>query len=208
MSGNTSATGGYIIEVPPSPPGVHEIAAGLQQMIVALTGLPGSLVRPRWQRMPPTQPDPETTWASIGVTRVEADAYPYITHDGAAQLVGTEGKGVDRMQRHLTVSVLATFYGPEAELCAGSVRDGLYMNQNWEPLASLGLKLRDFRDLARNAELINQQWVDRFDVLLELRQQIDRVYPVLNIEGADVVLHSPSLNDQTVTVREDTEVWP
>lgn len=211
MSGsNTSATGGFIAEVPPSPPTGREVTLALQQAIVALTGIPGTLVRPRWQPMPPAAPSAETTWAAVGITHLEADDYPYILHDGVAQLAGAPGPGVDRMQRHATLTVLATFYGPEAEDVAGMFRDGLYHPQNWEPLAAVGMKLRGVHDLARNAEFVNQQWIDRLDIRLEMRGQIDRVYPVFNLNGADLVLRTDLSKDVPVdiTVRPDTVIYP
>ena len=84
--------------------------------------------------------------------------------------------------------MLVTFYGPEAEACAGALRDGLYIQQNWEPLRAFGLKLHDIQDLARAPELVNQQWIDRLDVELVLRRQVERIYPMLNLDGADVIL--------------------
>ena len=187
-STNTSATGGYVIDVLPGPPMGEAITGALQNMVANLASLPGSLVRPRWQPMPPTQPPADVTWASVGVTRTEADDYPYLVHDGATQLVGAVGPGVDRMQRHSTITVLCTFYGPAAENAAAAWRDALYVPQNWEPLRALSIKFRNIRDLARVPELVNQQWIDRIDVEIELRHQIDRVYPILNLDGADIAM--------------------
>jgi hypothetical protein len=182
---NNSGTGGYIIDVPPSiPPSAEAIRDALQQMVVALTGLPGHLVRPRWQPMPPTQPSPETTWAAVGLTQTEADNFPYFAHDGVTQLPGAPGPGVDRMQRHAKMTVMVSVYGPESEHHAGILRDALYVQQNMEPLAAIQAKLYDVRDLARNVELVNQQYIDRIDVIMELRAQIDRVYPIMNLVGA------------------------
>lgn len=209
MSGNTSATGGFVQEVPPRFSG-ESVVIALQQATVAITGLPGNLVRPRWQHMPPTQPDAGVSWVAVGVNHVEADDYPFIAHDGYTQLVGAAGPGVDRMQRHCTISAMITFYGPEAEDMAGMFRDALYIQQNWEPMFALGLKLREVHDLARNAELVNQQWIDRLDIKLEMRGQLNRVYPILNLDGADVVLHvqDGATHDTPVTVRPDTAVNP
>ena len=209
MSGNTSATGGYVTDIPPPPPTGDQITAALQNMIATLGGLPGTLVRPRWQPMPPSQPDAKVTWASVGIIKTEADDYPFILHDGTTQLVGAVGPGVDRMQRHSTVTVLVTFYGPEAERAAGSMRDGLYIPQNYEPLVAVGLKLRNIEDLARLPEQVNNQWIDRFDVQLEFRHQIDRTYPILNLDGADVVIKTDTgAADVPISVREDTVIRP
>jgi len=48
--------------------------AVFQALVVGITGLPGTLVRPRWQPVPPTQPSVTTNWAAIGVTTNAADA--------------------------------------------------------------------------------------------------------------------------------------
>jgi hypothetical protein len=201
VSGNTSATGGFIVDRPPLPITGEQVTRALQKTVMALTGLPGPLVRPRWQPMPPSQPQADVTWASVGVTQVETDDYPSIVHDGAGTFPGATAPGIDRMVRHSTLTALVTFYGPTAETLAASFRDGLYMPQNWEPLAPFGLKLREVRDLARAPEFVAQQWIDRFDVQVMLRQQTDRVYPIYNLDGADVILHRPPDPDTTITVR-------
>lgn len=197
---NTSATGGYITDQPPKPPSGEQIIRALQKQIVALTGIPGTLVRPRWQPMPPSQPQADVTWASVGVQKVETDDYPSIVHDGSGTFPGALAPGVDRMTRHGTITVLTTFYGPEAETCAGVLRDALYVQQNWEPMTTIGLKLREVRDLAHAPELVNQQWIDRVDLEIDFRQQINRVYPVYNLDGADLVVHSDDANSTDTTV--------
>lgn len=203
MAGNTSATGGFILDFPPPvPPSAETIERALQTMTVALSGIPGPLVRPRWQPTPPVQPPPEITWASVGVSRVEMDDYPSIVHDGATTWPGMPAPGVDRMQRHGTVTVMATFYGPAAEDAAGQMRDALYVPQNWEPMSPLQMKLRTVRDLARVPELVNQQWLNRIDLVLEFRVQLDRVYPIMNLNGADVNLRTDNgMPDTPVSVR-------
>jgi hypothetical protein len=210
MSGNTSATGGYIPALPPPPAGGGaEIAAALQSAIATLTGLPGNLVRPRWQATPPTQPPVTTTWASVGISGVEStDDYPFIRHDGAMQVPGAPGPGADILTRQLTYKVIVTFYGPSPDVLAGLLRDGFYIQQNWEALHKLGCKLHTVRDLSWTPEMVNQQWVDRFDVEMTIRQMITRVYPVLNIVGADILLHPPPVPDGLCEVREDTVLRP
>jgi hypothetical protein len=211
MSGantNTSATGGYVIDRPPTPPTGAQITAALQVMVAQLADLPGALVRPRWQPTPPTQPSVETTWAAVGVTMTEVDEYPYIRHDPNTTLPNQTNPGVDRMQRWATLTVTASFYGPESEECAGRFRDAFYMPQNSEPLHALGLKQLSVHDLTRAAEIINQQWIDRFDVRMELRQQIDRVYPIFDIASAEVTVTNDDTGITTdIVVNEDTVIW-
>src|SRR5215472_13877859 len=124
MSG-TSATGGYVIAQPPPPATSEELSAALQRTAAVLSGLPGHLVRHRWLPTPPVQPTVETTWAAIGITKVDADEYPYIFHVGGQVYPGQSDPGYDVMQRHLTITVDASFYGPDAEEASGRLRDGL-----------------------------------------------------------------------------------
>ena len=197
MSGNTSATGGFIIDVPPGPPVGDVVDQAMQVMVSQLAGLPGNLVRPRWQPMPPTQRSPATTWAAVGVIQTSVEGYPAILHDGATSLAGLP-PGVDRMQRHATLTVLVSFYGPEADFCAGQLRDALYMQQNMEPLAAIGAKLYEVEDLTRNAEVMNQQFIDRVDIRVLLRQQLDRVFPILNLNGAQVTIHNERFSEDVI----------
>jgi hypothetical protein len=186
MSG-TSATGGYMLDVPPKPPSADDLQRALQTMATALSGIPGNLVRPRWQPMPPAQPDASVTWASIGVVHVEADDYPYIFHVGGVATPGSSTPGYDVMQRHMTITVIATFYGPECEDAASQMRDALYMNQNIWPLTQAAwLKLRTVEDLARAPELVNNQWIDRIDLRIQFRAQENRYYPVYDVAAAAV----------------------
>ncbi|WP_431978620.1 phage neck terminator protein [Pseudomonas fungipugnans] len=37
-------------------------------------------------------------------------------------------------------------------------------------------------------ELVNQQWIRRYDLFIYMRRQVVRVYPVLNILSADPVI--------------------
>src|SRR5215471_748939 len=159
MSGtNTSATGGYILPRLPPAPSEDEFLAAIQGQVSALSRLPGALVRPRWQPMPPAQPDAMVTWGAVGITMVEADEYPYFKHVGDTVLPGESSPGYSIIRRNLTLTVTVSFYGPGADECAGFVRDGMYVPQNYEPLIPLGLKLLTVHDLARTPELINQQW--------------------------------------------------
>ncbi len=200
-STNTSATGGYILDRPPGPPTAHELEHVVQHMVATLANLPGTLTRPRWQPTPPTQPPPEVTWCSVGITRIEADEFPELIHHGEMQLPGARGKGASIQRRHGTVTVLATFYGPHCEDAAAQLRDGLYVPQQIEGMHPF--KLFSVRDLSRAPELVNQQWINRVDLEIQLRLQSERVFPIFNIEAADVVVRTEEGIRNVVIVRED-----
>lgn len=179
---NTSATGGYLLPGATSPPLQDaDLDALIQKVVVGLTGLPGSLVRPRWQPVVPKQPDPGTDWCAIGVTVLDDDDYPSLEHDGA-------GDGQDQFSKHETIEVLASFYGPYAGTYAAQFRDGLYVPQNREALIAANLSLLDAGRVVPAPELVNQQWVRRFDVDLRLRRKVERTYPVLNLLSAATVI--------------------
>jgi hypothetical protein len=198
---NTSADGGYLTDQYPKPPSAEVVQHALQEAVAVLAGLPGNLVRPRWQPLPPVQPPADITWVSIGVVMVEADNFPSLVHVGGVSLLPGLPPGYEVMQRHQTITVEATFYGPEAEDAAGAVRDALHLPSNIAMLAPVGLKLREVHDLARAPELLNQQWVNRIDLRIDFRQMVQRVYAVLDLDGADVSVTSQSGIVSTASVR-------
>src|SRR5437870_2383413 len=117
---NSSATGGYL--VPTSAPPAEDDALDdiLQGLIVGLTALDPTLVRPRWQPVAAKLPDLSVNWCAIGETDETPDANAVVTHDGDAN----GGLGQDNLQRHEQIRVLATFYEPNAKAYAKQARDG------------------------------------------------------------------------------------
>jgi len=179
---NTSATGGYLLPVSPGTPEQDlDLDVVMQSLVTGLTGLDGTLVRPRWQPTQPRMPDASTTWAAVGVTLITPDDNAVITHDGA-------GSGRDGLVRHEDIEVLASFYGPQAGRLAGIARDGLHIPQNVEALAPLGIAFVKASVTRPVPELVNQQWVRRVDLPFHLRRIVRRTYPVLNILSAPVSL--------------------
>lgn len=176
---NDSSTGGYISPVTPSP-ALQDAAldALLQQMVVGISGLPGPMVRPRWQPVVPKQPEPSIDWAALGVTHIEQTDYPVEVHDGT-----NPGSDVQEAWEQLTV--LASFYGPNGMANASLLRRGLYIAQNREALIAAGIDLVDAGDITPAPDLQNQQWVRRFDITVRLRRKVQTRYPVLNIASAD-----------------------
>jgi hypothetical protein len=152
-------------------------------MIVGLTGLPGNMVRPRWQPTVPKQPDPSVNWCAIGVTNSDPDANPTIVHSPT-------GEGSDMLLRHEVLTVLASFYGPNASANAAQARDGLFISQNHAMLTAYSMGLVSVGPKRPAPELVNQQWVRRFDFEIFIRRQIVRTYNVLNILSAQATLEA------------------
>ena len=179
---NNSATGGYISPVAPSSALFDDaLDALLQGAVVGITGLAGSLVRPRWQAVVPKQPEPSVDWCAIGVTDFTPMDYPAEIHDGT-------GNGSDTQQQWEEFSVLASFYGPNGSANASLLRRGLYVAQNREALQAQGIDLVEAGKVITAPDLVNQQWVKRHDITIRLRRVVASTYPVLNILSADDIL--------------------
>lgn len=169
-----SSTGGYLSPAVASPPLEDDaLTAIFQQMIVGITGLPGNMVRPRWQPNPPKQPEPTVNWCALGIAVQTLDDGPAIVHNGA-------GNGSDTYIRHEQIDVLASFYGPNGMQNAQLLSDGLAIPQNLEQLKAQDMNSVDTGQIRTAPDLINEQWVRRYDIELTFRRKITRSYNVLN----------------------------
>ena len=176
---NTSATGGYLAPTAPVPPDDEDLDNLLQELVAGVTGLPGEMVRPRWQPIVPKQPEPTENWCAMGVSVQTNDSGPAIRHDPA-------GDGSDTYTRHQQIDLMCSFYGPSAKGYAQRLADSISIPQNGEQLALNGMKFVSASDIQPAPALINQQWNRRYDLTLVLRRKITRTYPVLNLLSAEV----------------------
>jgi hypothetical protein len=192
---NDSSTGGYLLPADaPAPEEDAELDGLFQDSVRNITGLPGSLVRPRWQPGNPKQPEPGTDWCAIGVMVQTPDAGPAIQHR-------SENGGADKLERHEEIEVLASFYGPRRQSFAAKLRDGLSIPQNMETLQTSAIGLVGCGPIRSVPELVNQQWIRRSDMLMLFRRKTTRIYPVQNIEVADIHLFDDTTHvDEIITV--------
>lgn len=196
MPTNTSATGGYLFPTGAGsfPPEDIDLDLIFQAAIVGTTQLDGSLVRPRWQPVPPKQPDVTVSWCAFGVTVRTVQDGPSIEHHA-------DNNGYNTLTRHEDIVLIATFYGPQAQKNAMLLRDGLYVPQNIEALKLDGISFIDCGTLRSVPELFNQQWIKRYDIDCTFRRAVTRSYPVLNIAAADVqLLDDTGHVNETITV--------
>jgi hypothetical protein len=147
----------------------HDVIAGVVDM-------DPTLVRPRWQPQPPTTPEFNIDWCGFGITHREADATAYVAHVNVP-----DGVGYDIFQRMERLTVMASFYGPNAEDNAALLRDGVFIDQNRALFRANGLGLIEVDDIMKSAELFRQQYRDRADLMLYLRREVRRTYQVRNI---------------------------
>ncbi|MBB3004363.1 hypothetical protein FHX57_006745 [Paraburkholderia tropica] len=183
---------GYLQPVGSAPIEDSALDSIFQQMIVGITGLPGNMVRPRWQPTVPKQPEPSTNWCAIGVTGIEHDANSYEHHDPT-------GSGTDTLIRHEIITVLASFYGPNALSNAAQARDGMYVQQNNATLDQYEMGMVEVGSIVTAPELVNQQWIRRFDLSLRIRRRVVRTYQILTVLSAQATLKAET---ETTTLTE------
>lgn len=197
---NDSSTGGYL------QPGsrnseLNDLALRvfLQSIVVGITGMPGNLVRPRWQAEPPNIPVFGTDWAAIGVTNRKRDTFSAVIHQGLTN----NGNGQDVVYRNQILEILASFYGPNAESNSELFAMGFEVAQNREVLHLAGFGLIGVDDAITTSELVNERWLPRIDVPFSLRRGQLYTYPVLNLIGA-----TASATDDTASVSVAVTVTP
>lgn len=174
---NTSATGGYLTPGGGALPRDEELEDALQAHVVGITGLPGAMVRPRWQSTVPEMPEPDQNWAAIGVKLSRADAGPALEQQDENT----------RYIRHETMDVLVTFYGPSGFEYAELFRDGLAIPQNNQPLFAIKAKLIGHGDILNIPELVNQQFIRRYDLPFTIRRKVERTYQIKPFNSPPVV---------------------
>lgn len=181
MPPNDSSTGGYLAPIAPVPIEDSDLEDALQAMVVGITGLDPTLVRPRWQPDPPPTPDQSVNWCAIGITESKPD-------DNAALIHHPDGDGYDELQRHEELSILASFYGPNASATAKRMRAGLWIEQNREAMQTAGMGLVDVSPIVYAPELLNEKWRHRVDLPITIRRIEVMTFPVLNIlEGVGTI---------------------
>jgi hypothetical protein len=147
-----------------------------QTIVAGVTGIPGNMVRPRWQYPePPTLPSYSATWASVGVHDVNAEDYPWFDHFDN----GTYA--FDLMLRQEQLEILCSFYGPNAMSYACALRDGMYVSQNCETLMLAGMGLTQVGNPIRAPEYIKNQLFNRWDITLFIKRTVQRRYAILSL---------------------------
>lgn len=184
---STSVTGGYTLPTSTVQPPRHlSLEQFLQTVLVGVSGLPGPLVRPRFQIEPPKQPDIAENWLAFSVMEERPDA------NGALL---TDGDGATTYQRHSDLSIQCSFYGPRALDYAELVRDGFQIPQNRDALTLADMGFVETTSALRMPELINERWFNRFEMGIRLRREIKRTYAILPILSANGTISAVAGNE-------------
>jgi len=165
--------------VSPAPLYDDALADVFQTNVVGVTGVTGSLVRPRWQPEPPNQPDFTTNWVAIGVTVMEGDKYAYKNHDPSLN----GGLGGDYLEKDERIELVMSFYGPNASGLCKRYEDGLQIDRNRDDLLGYGIKLTEVLPARNIPALFKNKWVTRVDMTVVFRRRIKRVYGIPSVVG-------------------------
>lgn len=176
MTANTSATGGYLRPVSTAPAEDDALADVLQALVKGVTGLPGQMVRPRWQTIPPKQPPADVDWCGIGVLSITP------VEGNISQRHIAAGFGTSESFHDVVLDVQASFYGPHSSGLANTLRDGLMIAQNREEMMRQNMALvATPGPTMKTVELVNTQYLNRSDISFQVRRRVARTWAIQNV---------------------------
>lgn len=192
MTAITSATGGPI--QPNAQPAVLE---GEQledffhdEILVPLTGLDPTMVRPAWQSEPPNIPKGQTTWLAFHLVDIDSDAFPFAGPLKINEV--TNPDGTIQLQNNEEFNLVCSFYSTgtqapsQARALCKLLRDNLAISQNREPLFVNGMGLVRVPAAGNPAPvLIKERWLYRIDMTIRIRRNVVRNYQILSLNAAD-----------------------
>jgi hypothetical protein len=181
---NTSATGGPLIPaVTPAVMNDQELENFFQAWLVGLTGYDPKMVRPSWQVQPANIPDNDIDWMAFRISVSAADTF-------VANLQFAGPPSYNQLRRHQVLTLRFFFYGPNASSFADLLRDGGGIPQNSEVLQLNNMGIIGFGDQVSAPELVKNLWYRRVDMELQVKRQIVRNYPVLDLVSAETSLNN------------------
>ena len=190
---NTSATGGYLVQTEAALPDSLTLVQTVQKIVVGLTGMVNTTVRPKWQKNPPkTPPTAEDNWCAFGITETPADYAPDTE-------VNDSGTG-SSMRTYERLVIGLSFYGPLGYENARKMRDGFKISQNRDALRAAGVGFQDVSSITNVPELHGQTWFQRSDVTLTLTREVNKTFSVLSLTGAIGTIEGQKSNDENENV--------
>lgn len=173
---NNSSTGGYLLPTSTTPlPGGLTLTQFIQSVLVGISGLNGTFVRPRWQESPPKQPDITVDWLAFGISFGAPNTNSYVDMDESGNTIS---------QRQQDLKIQCAFYGPDSMDYANIVSDGFQIQQNLEAMSAANMGYASTGEIFQVPDLINERWFTRVEMEVILRREIQRVYPVLSFVSA------------------------
>lgn len=164
----SSATGGYLLPTT-SPLDNSALQDFIHDVIVGVTGIDNTLIRPSYQQNPPPQPDIGVDWAAFAIINRKPAAMPWNTQEDNDAILSTNE----------LFDVFVTFYGPNCMGNAAILRDGLQVPQNSDQLVAAGMAVLGFEDIRYVPDLINDRWFERADITINMNRNLSRTYDIL-----------------------------
>lgn len=174
---NDSTSRGYLSPVGDTPAYDEELEREISRWIRGVSGLPAAQVFPRWTDPQPQIPKNGVTWCGFGITTVPqplSQSDVQVSEDQSEQWSWE------------TVTVICCFYGPLGASTAATFRAGIFVEQNNAELNLTGLSLVETGTLYNLPELINNQWVRRYDITVTLSRKNTRTYNIKTLVDAPV----------------------
>lgn len=186
----TSATGGYLIPAT-GPTKSAALLQFFQAVLVGLTGLTGSLVRPAYQLLQPTRPDkddPTVNWIAFRISKSSPDF-------NASGAVVNDDTGLTTITRHGDLDLFVSCYGPDSIDTAEKIQAGLDLGQNREALQAAGVGVKDYSDITHVPEDINERFYDRADFTITFKRAAEWYYGVLSFLSASYAITADDAHD-------------
>ena len=176
---NTSATGGYLLPLTGGSIDGLDLRRAIGAVLVGISGIDGTLVRPSWQQNPPPIPGIDVNWIAFFIQERRGDSNSY------QQVQDSESSF---LSRHEDLDILLSFYGVDCLQIAANVREGFELTQNNEIMLTNGLAFVRMGAITHIPELINDRYFDRADSVLTLRHEITKNYSILSFEKEQVTI--------------------
>lgn len=157
----------------------------IQTILVGLSDLPGNMVRPKWQRDPPSQPD--VNWLAFGIDVTTPDANSY---------VGLNSQGNVESQRHSRLEIGCAATGPRCLELYGLIRDGFQIQPNLFTLRAANLGFVEVTRGVHIPDLVNEKFIDRILFSVVLNHETIRIYPIPTLVSASGVIRTFSGDEE------------
>lgn len=155
------------------PPNGLTLEQFLQTVIVGISGLPGQMVRPKWQVAPPKQPDLNANWIGMGIDASTPNANAYLKEDDS----GTSfiSQRIERLDIGLSI------YGPNALHIYGLIRDGFQIPNNLFQFFNAGMGFIEVTAGQHVPDLVNERFINRVVTTVSIVRMVQRFYGVPSI---------------------------